>query len=72
MSTTQKIALAAGLIIFLALGITATVAGGNTPTRAWGWAAIAGLLAYGLTAFGIGVAQGAAQARRDRQQPPPK
>jgi ABC-type multidrug transport system permease subunit len=69
MTTTQKISLAAGLVVFLAIGITATVTGGSTPTRTWGWAAIAGLLAYALTAFGIGIAQGAAQAKRDRRRP---
>ena len=71
MTTTQKLSLGAGLIVLLALGIAATVAGSANLSNAWFKAALAGVLVYALTAFGIGVAQGAAQARRDRQPPPP-
>lgn len=69
MSTIQKTALAAGLVIFLALGVAATVGGAANLSNAWLKAGLAGVLVYGLTAFGIGVAQGAAQAKRDRQPP---
>jgi hypothetical protein len=71
MSTTQKLSLAAGLLIFLALGIAATATGRGNLSSAWMKAGLAGVVVYALTAFGIGVAQGASQARRDQQQPPP-